>query len=58
MLSNNEIILFKLALYWYKKYDESNPDVGMGNFDTTLLSDLEKQIGITLTPQDRQRILQ
>ncbi len=29
-LTSNEIRLFRLALKWYKKYDDSNPDVGLG----------------------------
>lgn len=30
-LTAREIILFRVALKWYKNYDDSNPDVGMGS---------------------------
>ena len=57
MLTQNEVKLFKLALYWYKRWDDACPDVGMGYSDQTLLWNLENQIGVTLSQADRNRIL-
>ena len=57
MLTPNEIKLYKLALYWYKRYDDSNPDVGMPPFPKMLLDDLIRQTGIVPTTQEKQQIL-
>lgn len=41
-----------VALRWYKGYDDSNPDVGMGPTLEMLAVDVAKQAGITITYEE------
>ena len=56
-LTAREIILFRVALKWYKNYDDSNPDVGMGSSKWGLLDNLKKQTGIEISEEDVKIII-
>jgi hypothetical protein len=56
-MTSRELEVWKAALHWLKRYDDSNPDVGMGPSMRSLLSDLEQQTGITLTDDERKKVL-
>lgn len=57
MLTRREITIFREALSWYKRYNDSNPDVGMGPSRRMLLMDIEKNTDISLTNPERDLIL-
>lgn len=53
-LTDREKQLFKCALTWYKRYDDSNPDVGFGPGSHALIETIEKGSEITLSQKDKE----
>lgn len=53
-LSDRERRLFLEACTWYKRYDDSNPDVGMGPGCFTIVDRVATRVKIDLTDTDRR----
>lgn len=47
-LSSSEKALFLESCYWYKHYDDSNPDVGFGPSPHSIVDIVAKRAGIKL----------
>lgn len=56
-LSKRELELFKIAFIWYKRYDNCNPDVGMGPSDSGLIDDLVSMCSFDINMEDKVRLL-
>lgn len=56
MATTTELTLIKIASYWRKRYDDCNPDVGMGPFDSTIVSWILDEAGLTLTDEEKQEV--
>ena len=55
-MTATELALFKEAVYWYSKYDDSNPDVGMGNPSGHFVDDVVRRTGITASADERRSV--
>ena len=55
-ITPNEITLFVESLYWYKKYDDSNPDVGWGPSIDILIDRTIANTSIQINGIDRKQI--
>jgi hypothetical protein len=53
-LTHQEKQIFKCALRWYKAYDDSNPDVGMGPGYHSLVNTIAEGSQITLSEKDKE----
>ncbi len=56
-LTEREVILYRCALTWFKRYKDSNPDYGMGPSERMLLEQLIIQTKIKVTEEDKKRIV-
>jgi len=56
-LNNREIELFKLAFKLYKKYEFSNPDVGIGPSNARLMTDIFNAVSFRIRPSDKETLL-
>lgn len=56
-LTVNERKLLLIALRWRKGYEDSNPDVGMGPFNSMLLDWIIEEAGMQVSDSDKQSII-
>ncbi len=55
----NGILILSRALYWRMKYEDSNPEVGMGSNPDILLNDILYGMGDNIVPYSiRQQVIE
>lgn len=55
-MTEREVLLSE-AVYWSKRYDDSNPDVGMGPTIDTLLDDVLRSTKLEVSEKERKNIV-
>jgi len=52
LMSDREMSLFRLAMYYKGKYRESNPDIGMGYSIKNIAQEIAKESGFKFDDDD------
>ena len=51
-LTDREFEILVKACYWYKRYQDSHPDVGLGPSDLTLVRNVCNSLSFYVSPHD------